>query len=73
MDDSKTVASPKISLDIGGVSQTLPSWSFLHGSQTSILGGESSLLGTIMRTPGSKLRSRERGGPEPGCVIRSQS
>lgn len=73
MDDSKIVAPPKISLDMGGGSQTLPPWSVPHGSQTTILGGESSLLGTIMRIPGSELRSRERGGPIPDCVIRSQS
>lgn len=73
MDDSKIVASPKISLDMDGGSQTLPPWSFLHGSQTSILGGESSVLGIIVRTPGSELRNWERGGPVPHCLIRSQS
>lgn len=72
MDVSEIVASPKISLDMRSGSQTLPPWSVPHGSQTSILGGEFSLLGTIARTSGSELRSRERGGPIPDCVIWSQ-
>lgn len=73
MDVSEIVASQKISLDMHSGSQILPPWSIPRGSQTFILGGESSLLGTIVRTSGSELRSRERGGPIPDCVIWSQS